>query len=161
MSFPPFFSPTSAEWGYDSPSKSGSKKEIVMVSDLHPGLSLTSTTSLIQVMYITMERDRRKKVDWLWKQPGMSPFLCTVLKRIKLQIKNLRKTALEILTAWRLNNTPTKASSCFPNSWTPTDKNPEEYARPCTSTCAYALPLHGIMIDYKHHIPCYPDYTHG
>lgn len=36
-----------------------------MVSDLHPGLSLTSTTSLIQVMYITMERDRRKKVDWL------------------------------------------------------------------------------------------------
>lgn len=34
-----------------------------MVSDLH--LSLTSTASLIRVMYMTMWRDIRKRADWL------------------------------------------------------------------------------------------------
>lgn len=57
--------------------------------DLHLGLSLTSTASLIRVMYMTMEKDRRKKVDWLSKQAGMSPFLCTVLK--KGQIANEKR----------------------------------------------------------------------
>lgn len=74
--------------------------------DLHPGLSVTSTTSLIRVMYMTMETDRRKKVDWLSKQAGTSPFLCTVLNKGQIaNKKKVEKAALEILTASRLNNT--------------------------------------------------------